>query len=99
MQLTRTGNLKPVQRKIAVFTNDKIIADKIFDAIRKLSMFLGLSFERLKLCWLRQFYRILQADKNQKVNCWNRMNGNLRKYPRITQNKEESEKLAKLLLS
>ncbi len=101
--LTRTGNLKPVQRKIAD-ANDKIIADKIFDCDKEIVNILGLSFEQFtKVIMLAQgsFTAFLQADKNQKGELLEQITGT-EIYGEISKrvflrNKEESEKLAKIV--
>ncbi len=101
--LTRTGNLNPVQRKIAD-ANDKIIADKVRDCDKEIVNILGLSFEQFtKVIMLAQgsFTAFLQADKNQKGELLEQITGT-EIYGEISKkvflrNKEESEKLAKIV--
>ncbi|HHT23237.1 MAG TPA: AAA family ATPase [Bacteroidales bacterium] len=101
--LTRTGNLNPVQRKIAD-ANDKIIADKVRDCDREIVNILGLSFEQFtKVIMLAQgsFTAFLQADKNQKGELLEQITGT-EIYGEISKkvfmrNKEESEKMAKIV--
>lgn len=101
--LTRTGNLNPVQRKIAD-ANDKIIADKVRDCDKEIVNILGLSFEQFtKVIMLAQgsFTAFLQADKNQKGELLEQITGT-EIYGEISKkvfvrNKEESEKLTKIV--
>ena len=101
--LTRTGNLNPVQRKIAD-ANDKIIADKVRDCDREIVNILGLSFEQFtKVIMLAQgsFTAFLQADKNQKGELLEQITGT-EIYGEISKkvflrNKVESEKLTKII--
>lgn len=101
--LTRTGNLNPVQRKIAD-ANDKIIADKVRDCDKEIVAILGLSFEQFtKVIMLAQgsFTAFLQADKNQKGELLEQITGT-EIYGEISKkvfirNKDENEKLSKIV--
>lgn len=101
--LTRTGNLNPVQRKIAD-ANDMIIADKVRDCDREIVKIMGLTFEQFtKVIMLAQgsFTAFLQADKNQKGELLEQITGT-EIYGEISKkvfmrNKDENEKLTKIV--
>ncbi len=101
--LTRTGNLNPVQRKIAD-ANDKIIADKVRDCDKEIVGIVGLNFEQFtKVIMLAQgsFTAFLQADKNQKGELLEQITGT-EIYGEISKkvfirNKDENEKLLKIV--
>lgn len=102
--LTRTGNLNPVQRKIAD-ADGRIIADKVRSCDVEIVKILGLTFEQFtKVIMLAQgsFTAFLQADKNSKGELLEQITGT-EIYGEISKkvfarNKSENEKLTKITL-
>lgn len=103
-ELTRTGNLKPVNRIIADF-NDKIIADQIRACDTKIIEIIGLTFQQFtKVIMLAQgsFAAFLQADKNDKGELLEQITGT-EIYGEISKkvferNRKEKEKFDKILI-
>jgi exonuclease SbcC len=103
-ELTRTGNLKPVNRIIADF-NNKIIADQIRACDTKIIEILGLTYEQFtKVIMLAQgsFAAFLQADKNDKGELLEQITGT-EIYGEISKkvferNRTEKEKFDKILI-
>ncbi|MGQ1946695.1 SbcC/MukB-like Walker B domain-containing protein [Geofilum sp. OHC36d9] len=103
-ELTRTGNLKPVNRVIADL-NDKIIADQIRLCDTKIVEIIGLTFEQFtKVIMLAQgsFAAFLQADKNDKGELLEQITGT-EIYGEISKkvferNRTEKEKLEKIAI-
>jgi exonuclease SbcC len=101
---TRTGNLKPVSRRIADGA-DKIVADQVRLCDGKIVEILGLTFEQFtKVVMLAQgsFAAFLQADKNDKGELLEQITGT-EIYGEISKkiyerNKTEKEKLDKILV-
>jgi len=103
-ELTRTGNLKPVNRVIAD-CNDKIIADQIRQCDTKIVEIIGLTFQQFtKVIMLAQgsFAAFLQADKNDKGELLEQITGT-EIYGEISKkvferNRTEKEKLEKIAI-
>jgi len=101
-ELSKTGNLKQIERSIAD-ENDKIIADKISDANKKIVEILGLDFEQFtKVILLAQgsFTAFLQADKSEKGELLEQITGT-KIYGEISKkvfekNKLENQKFEKI---
>jgi exonuclease SbcC len=101
-ELSRTGSLKQIERSIAD-ENDKIIADKVSDASKKIVEILGLDFEQFtKVILLAQggFAAFLQADKSEKGELLEQITGT-KIYGDISKkvfekNKFENQKLEKI---
>ena len=103
-ELNRNGNLKPVNRTIADFSN-KIIADQVRTCDTKIVEIIGLTFEQFtKVIMLAQgsFAAFLQANKNDKGELLEQITGT-EIYAEISKkvferNKTEKEKLDKILI-
>jgi exonuclease SbcC len=101
-ELSKNGNLKQIERSIAD-ENDKIIADKVSEASKKIVEILGFDFEQFtKVILLAQgsFTAFLQADKSEKGELLEQITGT-KIYGEISKkvferNKLESQKLEKI---
>ncbi|MDR0515919.1 MAG: AAA family ATPase [Fibromonadaceae bacterium] len=101
-ELSKTGNLKQIERSIAD-ENNKIIADKASEAGKKIVEILGLNFEQFtKVILLAQgsFAAFLQAGKDEKGELLEQITGT-KIYGDISKkvferNKLESQKLEKI---
>jgi exonuclease SbcC len=103
-ELTRTGNLKPVQRAISD-SEGRIVADRIAQCDAKIVDILGLTFEQFtKVILLAQgsFAAFLQADKTDKGELLEQITGT-EIYGEISRrvferSKREKEKLEQIIL-
>jgi len=101
-ELSKNGNLKQIERSIAD-ENDKIIADKVSEASKKIVEILGFDFEQFtKVILLAQgsFAAFLQADKSEKGELLEQITGT-KIYGEISKkvfekNKLENQKLEKI---
>ena len=101
-ELSKNGNLKQIERSIAD-ENDKIIADKVSEASKKIVEILGFDFEQFtKVILLAQgsFTAFLQADKSEKGELLEQITGT-KIYGEISKkvfekNKLENQKLEKI---
>jgi exonuclease SbcC len=101
---TRTGGLKPINRRIADAAN-RIVADHVRDCDGKIIEILGLTFKQFtKVILLAQgsFAAFLEADKNDKGELLEQITGT-EIYGEISKkvyerNKAEKEKLNKIII-
>jgi exonuclease SbcC len=98
-ELTKTGNLKQIERSIAD-ENDTIVSEKASEANGKITEILGLNFEQFtKVILLAQgsFAAFLQADKSEKGELLEQITGT-KIYGDISKKVFERNKLENLKL-